>query len=220
MRTPGTAASQPPRNPGALRAARTEASWKTGFNIVFLALFMLMSMSAWQNLLTTGSLRSLSVLAVNLLFLGLFLARRPAQTETSSVGLWVLGMITMLLPLLLRPGGQGWNELGTALQLLGLAGIAGGLLSLRRSFAVAPANRGVRDTGMYRLVRHPIYLSELLLLLGVVLANPTLGNLLILLCECGLQLARASAEEQFLSSDPVYRAYRERVRYRLIPGII
>jgi len=179
-----------------------------------------MSMSAWQNLLTTGSLRSLSVLAVNLLFLGLFLARRPAQTETSSVGLWVLGMITMLLPLLLRPGGQGWNELGTALQLLGLAGIAGGLLSLRRSFAVAPANRGVRDTGMYRLVRHPIYLSELLLLLGVVLANPTLGNLLILLCECGLQLARASAEEQFLSSDPVYRAYRERVRYRLIPGII
>jgi len=208
------------RNAGALHSARTEVPWKTGFNIVFLALFMLMSVSAWQNFLTSGSLRALSVLAVNVLFLGLFLARRPAQTETSSVGLWTLGMITMLLPLLLRPGGQGWSAVGTALQLIGLAGIAGGLLSLRRSFDVVPANRGVRDTGMYRIVRHPIYLAELLLLLGVVLVNPRLGNLLVLLCECGLQLARASAEEQLLSSDPVYRAYRERVRYRLIPGLV
>jgi len=208
------------RNAGALHSARTEVPWKTGFNIVFLALFMLMSVSAWQNFLTSGSLRALSVLAVNVLFLGLFLARRPAQTETSSVGLWTLGMITMLLPLLLRPGGQGWSAVGTALQLIGLAGIAGGLLSLRRSFDVVPANRGVRDTGMYRIVRHPIYLAELLLLLGVVLVNPRLGNLLVLLCECGLQLARASAAEQLLSSDPVYRAYRERVRYRLIPGVI
>jgi protein-S-isoprenylcysteine O-methyltransferase Ste14 len=212
--------SQPTGTPAIFTAARTVAAWQTAFNLVFLALFMLMSLAAWQNLLISGSLRALSVLAVNVLFLGLFLARRPARAESSSLGLWILGMVTMLLPLLLRVGGQGWSDLGAALQVAGLAGIAGGLLSLRRSFAVAPANRGVRDTGMYRIVRHPIYLSELLLLLGVVLANPTLGNLLILICECGLQAARARAEEQFLSSDPVYRAYRERVRYQLIPGVI
>ena len=203
-----------------LESARTVARWQTAFNIVFMALFMLMSIAAWQNLRTSGSLRALSVLAVNVLFLGLFLARRTAQAESSSPGLWILGMVTMLLPLLLRPGGQGWSGLGAALQMAGLAGVAGGLLSLRRSFAVAPANRGVRDTGLYRIVRHPIYFSELLLLLGVVLANPTLGNLLILLCECGLQAARARAEEHLLSSDPVYRAYRKRVRYGLIPGLI
>jgi protein-S-isoprenylcysteine O-methyltransferase Ste14 len=37
---------------------------------------------------------------------------------------------------------------------------------------------------------------------------------------CGVQFARARAEEEFLSSDPLYRAYRERVRYRLIPGVV
>jgi protein-S-isoprenylcysteine O-methyltransferase Ste14 len=35
-----------------------------------------------------------------------------------------------------------------------------------------------------------------------------------------LQFARARMEEEFLSSDPAYRAYRERVRFRLIPGMI
>jgi protein-S-isoprenylcysteine O-methyltransferase Ste14 len=53
-----------------------------------------------------------------------------------------------------------------------------------------------------------------------VLVNPSLANWAIWLCECGLQFARARAEEEFLSVDPVYRAYRERVRYRLIPGVL
>ncbi len=34
------------------------------------------------------------------------------------------------------------------------------------------------------------------------------------------RVERARAEEDFLSSDPVYRAYRQRVRYRLIPGVL
>ena len=62
--------------------------------------------------------------------------------------------------------------------------------------------------------------GKLVALLGAVLASPTLMNWVLWLSECGLQFARARAEEQFLSSDPVYRAYRQRVRYRLIPGLI
>jgi len=70
------------------------------------------------------------------------------------------------------------------------------------------------------MVRHPIYFSELVALLGAVLINPSVANWTIWLCECGLQYARARAEENFLSSDPIYRSYRERVPYRLIPGLI
>ncbi len=69
-------------------------------------------------------------------------------------------------------------------------------------------------------MRHPIYFSELTLILGFALANPTLSNLLILLCECVLQYARARAEEQLLCADPVYQSYLTRVRYRLVPGLI
>jgi protein-S-isoprenylcysteine O-methyltransferase Ste14 len=98
--------------------------------------------------------------------------------------------------------------------------VAAGLLSLRRSFAVVPGNRGVRDGGLYRIVRHPIYISELMAVLGAVLVYPTIRNVLLWITLCGVQFARARAEEEFLSSDPVYRAYRARVRYRLIPGVL
>src|SRR5262249_18537817 len=116
--------------------------------------------------------------------------------------------------------GAGLMLIGSVIQITGILFIACGLLSLRRSFAVVPGNRGVRDGGLYRIVRHPIYLAELVAVLGAVLVNPSVSNWAIWLCACGLQYARARAEENFLSSDPAYRAYRERVRYRLIPGLI
>jgi protein-S-isoprenylcysteine O-methyltransferase Ste14 len=65
-----------------------------------------------------------------------------------------------------------------------------------------------------------MYVSELTILLGLVVANFTTANVIIWTCECGLQFARALAEENFLAADPKYRAYRERVRYRLLPGLL
>jgi protein-S-isoprenylcysteine O-methyltransferase Ste14 len=50
-----------------------------------------------------------------------------------------------------------------------------------------------------------------------VLANPSLANLAIWAADCVLQLWRARLEEKFLSADPVYRAYCQRTRYRLVP---
>jgi protein-S-isoprenylcysteine O-methyltransferase Ste14 len=94
------------------------------------------------------------------------------------------------------------------------------LFSLKRSFGVVPANRGIQDGGLYRFVRHPLYAAELLALLGVLIANASILNALIWTAECALQCLRARAEEQLLGTDATYRAYRGRVRYRLIPGLI
>jgi protein-S-isoprenylcysteine O-methyltransferase Ste14 len=164
---------------------------------------------------------SFGVLAVNALFLGLFVTRPKPKSETSSLPIWLLATTGLALPLLLRPGGTvQYLSLGYALQVVGLAMIGAAILSLRRSFAVVPGNRGIRSGGLYRVVRHPMYLSELTTLLGVVLANLTAANLLIWVCTCGVQYVRARAEEDFLSPDPEYRAYRERVRYRFIPGVL
>jgi protein-S-isoprenylcysteine O-methyltransferase Ste14 len=204
--------------PGSLSAVRV---CQAALNIVVLLLFALLAVSSYQHFVTSRSLSSLGILAINTLFLSLFLTRRDAKAETPSLRLWLLGMAGTALPLLLRPsGGPGFIGFGTVLQLAGIALVACALLSLRRSFAVVPGNRGIRDGGLYRIVRHPIYISELLALLGAVLVSPTLANWMIWVCECGLQFARAHAEEEFLSSDPAYRAYRERVRFRLIPGMI
>jgi protein-S-isoprenylcysteine O-methyltransferase Ste14 len=194
---------------------------QAAINILVVLLFGLLVMSAYHHFATTGSTRFLGILAVNLLFFGLFIARRAATAETDSLPLWLLAVAGTACPLLLRPSdGAGFLVIGSVVQITGIVLIACGLSSLRRSFAVVPANRGIRDGGLYRIVRHPIYFSELVALLGAVLVNPSVVNWAIWVCECGLQYARARAEENFLSSDPVYRAYRERVRHRLIPGLI
>jgi protein-S-isoprenylcysteine O-methyltransferase Ste14 len=194
---------------------------QAAINIVIVLLCMLLILASYRAFAHTHSLQSFGVLAVNGLFLGLFLTRRPAVAESQSLPVWILAVSAVAVPFLLRPGTPGGlTAVGNALQLAGVVMLLGGLLSLRRSFAVVPGNRGIRSGGMYRIVRHPLYLSELIALLGTVLANPTLPNWIILIVECGLQFARARAEEDFLSSDPVYRAYRARVRYRLIPGVV
>lgn len=193
---------------------------QAALNIVIVLLCALLINASYRDFVSTGSLQSLGILAVNGVFLGLFLARRPAVSETQSLPLWLLAVVTVALPLLLRPSHPGFVRVGTAIQLAGVFMVTAGLLSLRRSFAVVPGNRGVRVGGLYRVVRHPIYISELIAFFGTVLINPTAMNWLLWVTLCGLQFARACAEEEFLSADPVYRAYRERVRYRLIPGVI
>jgi len=194
---------------------------QAAINILVVLLFGLLVMSAYHHFASTGSTRFLGIFIVNSLFFALFITRKPAKAESESLPLWVLAVAGTVCPLLVRPSeGAGSMVIGSIIQIVGIALIAGGLMSLRRSFAVVPANRGIRNGGLYRIVRHPLYFSELVALLGGVLTNPSVANWVIWSCACGLQYARARAEENFLSSDPAYRAYSERVRYRLIPGLI
>ena len=190
-------------------------------NVVVIALFLLLAAASYRNFVTSRSVQAFGILAVNTLFVGLFLVRRPAKSETPRLSLWLLGVTGTALPLLLRPGDMGgFIRVGTAMQIVGVVMVVAGLLSLRRSFAVVPGNRGIRQGGLYRIVRHPIYFSELVALLGAVLVSPTVANWVVWFCECGVQVARATAEEELLAEDPVYRAYRERVPHRLIPGLL
>jgi protein-S-isoprenylcysteine O-methyltransferase Ste14 len=103
--------------------------------------------------------------------------------------------------------------------------MAGGVMSLAaklflgRSFGLVPANRGVKDTGVYRLVRHPMYAGYMLNQLGFLLVFFSIQNLAIYAATWTCFWLRACEEEKFLLQDPAYRAYAARVRYRLLPGI-
>lgn len=203
-------------------SARAVAVLYALMNLLLVLLLTLLAIASFHQYLGSRSLKAFGILAINMLFLALFVTRRPAKTETTSLPLWLLGFGGSALPLLLRPaaGADTAADLGSAVQLSGLLLLAIALLSLRRSFAIVPGNRGIRQGGSYRLVRHPVYLAELTVFFGVALANPTWLNCAVWVCECVVQLARARAEERFLSADPVYQAYCERVRYRLIPWVV
>ncbi len=96
----------------------------------------------------------------------------------------------------------------------GLAFSLWGLISLGRHFGIAPADRGLVMNGAYRIVRHPIYLGELVSYLGLGLANMQLGNLLTICVILILLLLRIHWEERMLSG---YTLYQKLTPWRLIP---
>jgi protein-S-isoprenylcysteine O-methyltransferase Ste14 len=82
-----------------------------------------------------------------------------------------------------------------------------------------PANRGIVSSGVYRLVRHPIYLGYLLTHAAYFAAMPSAWNVVALVVADIALLARAVREEQTLARDQQYRAYQQVVRWRVCPGV-
>lgn len=92
-------------------------------------------------------------------------------------------------------------------------------LSLGRSFAVLPALRVLVTKGAFRVVRHPAYLGELLMILGCVLASDSSYALVPLLAAIPFVAMRILEEEKILSIDSSYATYRRGVPWRLIPRV-
>src|SRR4029079_11146653 len=81
------------------------------------------------------------------------------------------------------------------------------------------ANRGVVSSGVYRLVRHPIYLGYLITHVAFLFATPSPWNVAILVIGDAALLLRAMCEEETLSRDTQYREYQQLVRWRVCPGL-
>ena len=78
----------------------------------------------------------------------------------------------------------------------------------------------VIDTGVYGFVRHPMYLGASLVFIGGPLLLGSVCGLLVGLATVGLLILRIFGEEKLLARDlEGYRAYREKVRYRLMPHV-
>ena len=106
-----------------------------------------------------------------------------------------------------------------AVSCAGLSVVIAGKITLGRSFALLPANRGIVSTGVYRVVRHPIYMGYLVGHVAYLLANPSLWNITALVLADAALLVRAVREEKTLALDPAYREYQQKVRWRVAPGI-
>jgi protein-S-isoprenylcysteine O-methyltransferase Ste14 len=91
------------------------------------------------------------------------------------------------------------------------------MISLNTSIGMAAANRGIKTGGMYRLVRHPLYLSYAIAFGGFVLNQMTWHNTMVYFAALLLWVMRILAEERLLTRDPQYLAYTQRVRWRMVP---
>ncbi|MHA7679426.1 methyltransferase family protein [Cupriavidus sp. PET2-C1] len=164
----------------------------------------------------------LLIVATECLTVGLSLiVRVPARRDWSPLAvLCSLFGTYYFLAIQLAPGVRILPEaIGAGLQIAGLVWQIFAKVSLRCSFGLLPANRGIVSSGAYRVVRHPIYLGYLIADIGFLLANFGLQNVLVYAGQFVLQGVRIAREEKLLSDDPEYVAYRDKVRFRVLPGI-
>ena len=90
---------------------------------------------------------------------------------------------------------------------------------LSRTIEVQEGQR-VIDTGLYGIVRHPMYSATLLLFLSMPIVLGSVWSFLIFLVYPFIIAARLKDEEKFLEEElEGYREYKEKVKYRLIPFI-
>ena len=118
------------------------------------------------------------------------------------------------------------QELSPTAYLTSLILILGGttfaiyaVLGLGRSISILPEARGLATRGPYGTIRHPLYLGELVALLGVTLQYFSPWALLLLILQCVFQLERMRYEERLLSRVfTEYRDYMARTA-RLLPYV-
>lgn len=78
----------------------------------------------------------------------------------------------------------------------------------------------VIDTGLYGIVRHPMYSATLLLFLSMPLVLGSLYSLCVFLAYPLIIIKRIIGEEQFLEKElEGYAEYKQKVKYRLIPFV-
>lgn len=183
---------------------------------------VLWALMTWRVYLSDNPYGPLLVLSESAVVL-FVLVRRPARDISLRSGDWYLAITATFAPLLIAPvGATPPSALIIAGKLLVFVGIivqAWAKLVLRRSFGIAPANRGVKVSGPYRLVRHPMYAGYLATHVGLLMLMFSPLNAAIYAIGWWAQIMRLMAEERLLSNDSTYRNYVYKVRWRLIPGI-
>ncbi len=155
-----------------------------------------------------------AVLAVQSLLAAWLIATRRQERAGSGWSQKLTAWVSAFLPLALQI--QHETRTGQVVSCLGLLLVLWSMAILGRSFGIAPADRGLVMDGPYRLVRHPMYLGELICLAGAMLGDISLWNMVLFLAVCLALLLRIRWEERILWD---YASYAGRVSWRLIPWL-
>lgn len=191
----------------------------SGMLALLLAHFALNAYHRWTE---TGSLILLGLVLYNTLLVLVTVTRRPTVSTSPRIRDWVAALLTVAISFGFQP--EEWHQTGAQaagviLQGVGLTTMGLAVMNLGRSFGIVAANRGVKCSGLYGCVRHPLYTGESLFFTGFLLTNFSPINLIVWVgILCGL-LIRAWAEEGHLRQDLEYRAYLDAVPYRFFPGL-
>lgn len=155
--------------------------------------------------------------------LAFILLRRPAQTVDPDVRHQLIALVAFCSAAWFStdPRTENPSLLMAARAVMVVANILGLLtiLNLGKSFGILIALRRVETRWLYSIIRHPMYLTDILVRVGLVLQVPVSVNIFLAIVSAGIYVQRALFEEDFLSRSPEYADYMKRVRYRFIPYV-
>ena len=172
----------------------------------------------WPSLLSSFCLASFYMLLALLI-----MTRSPAKAQADGLLPRIAAFVGTYLPWTITFFGKTdqalLNLLSTACVLIGTIMMLVTIRHLGRSFSLVPQARSVVQTGPYRWIKHPLYFSEQIAILGVVLQYLTPVTVIVFVLHIGIQVCRILYEEDLLRRNcPEYSRY-EASRWRLIPCV-
>ncbi len=93
------------------------------------------------------------------------------------------------------------------------------VFNLGRSFGILIAFREIKTQGLYAIIRHPMYGTDILLRIGFLISHLSRFTVVVFLVSVACYIYRAILEERFLRQQAEYQEYMQRVQYRFIPLI-
>ncbi|ORW51808.1 hypothetical protein AWB90_04675 [Mycobacterium paraense] len=124
---------------------------------------------------------------------------------------------------------MGWSTVPPWVSVLGDVLVVTGLglamlVIIQNSYAAATVTveqgQPVASEGVYKFVRHPMYVGNVIMMVGMPLALGSYWGLLFVLPGIAVLVFRILDEEKLLTQDlPGYREYAQHVRYRLVPNV-
>jgi len=142
----------------------------------------------------------------------------PVAVVAAMAGSFVLFSL-ILIPSSARSENLGVLAASNVCLALGMGQAIYSVAYLRHRFSIVPEARGLVTSGPYRLVRHPIYLGEIVAGMGLVLPTVLGPPAVVFLVFLTAEIVRTYYEERVLRRTyPEYAAYAARTR-RLIPFV-
>jgi protein-S-isoprenylcysteine O-methyltransferase Ste14 len=155
------------------------------------------------------------------------LAETRAAQKFAMVG--TIAMVVATLVVSALDHRFGWSQVPVPVVVMGAILVAFGLgmatmVVNQNSYAAATitveAEQPVISTGLYGLVRHPMYAGALIMMVGMPLALDSYWGLVTLVPGAAVLALRITDEEKMLREElNGYDEYTHKVHYRLVPGV-
>ncbi|HZN78360.1 MAG TPA: isoprenylcysteine carboxylmethyltransferase family protein [Mycobacterium sp.] len=123
----------------------------------------------------------------------------------------------------------GWSSVPATISVVGDVLVAVGLgiamlTTIQNGYASAnitvESGQQVMSTGLYSVVRHPMYLGNVVLMVGIPLALGSYWGLVFVIPGVAILALRILDEEKVLTQELAgYPDYTNKVHYRLMPGV-